>query len=244
VVNGKWRLARGENSSSPVTRHLSPKWSWLLYGVIAIVVVGILAFATLRPIQVLPRISLAPGFALTDQDGRRLTSEDLRGHLVLYNFTYTRCQAPCPQTTPVMRSVQDRLREVDTRGVPITITLLTLSFDPEHDTPERLRAFANELGADTARWRMVTGDPTLLKYVLGGNFNVYYTPNPDGTYTFDPVFVLVDGWGILRAIYRTATPGTDRLLRDLRLIVQEVRNSTGAARLAYEAAHLFLCYPP
>ena len=59
----------------------------------------------------------------------------------------------------------------------------------------------------------------------------------------DPVFALVDGWGVLRAVYRTATPDVEILKRDLRLVVQEVQNSTGVNRYAYEAAHLFLCYP-
>ncbi len=217
------------------------KWSWLLYGAMGLLLAGVWAFALFKPVQVLPRISLAPGLILTDQDGQRLSNEDLRGQVVLYNFTYTRCRPPCVQTSSTMRAVQDRLQEADAGGVPIS--LITISFDPEHDTPETLRAFANSLGADRTRWRFGTGDATRLKYALGGGFSLYYTPNPDGTFTFDPMFVLVDGWGIIRATYRTESPPVDILLRDLRLVAQEARNSTGAARYAYEAAHLFLCYP-
>lgn len=220
-----------------------PSWaSRLFYVLIFLPVVGVLAFATLRPIQVLPRITLAPGLALIDQNNTRLTNEDLRGQIVLYNFTYTHCQAPCPQTGEVMRAVQGRLDEIETGGIPIT--LVTISFDPQRDTPERLREYARQNGADAARWRITTGDAARLKYALGGGFNLYYAPNADGTFTFDPLFVLVDGWGIVRAFYKTPTPTIDRLLRDIRLVVQEARNSTGMARYAYEAAHLFLCYPP
>ena len=215
---------------------------WWLYGLVALPVLGIVAFATLRPVQVLPRIALAPGFALTDQDGARFTNEDLRGKIVLYNFTYTRCTGACPQTGETMRVLQTRLGEIDAGDIPIV--LVTISFDPAHDTSERLKAYAAQMGADAARWRIATGDATRLKYALGGGFNLYYAPNPDGTFTFDPLFVLVDGWGIIRAFYRTATPAPERLLRDLRLVIQETRNSTGVGRLAYEAAHLFLCYPP
>lgn len=218
------------------------KPSRMIYVLIALPVIGILAFAILRPIQVLPRITLAPGLALTDQNGARLTNEDLRGKIVLYNFTYTNCAAPCPQTSDTMRAVQDHLGEIDAGDIPIA--LVTISFDPARDTPEKLRAYAKQIGADAARWRIATGDATRLKYALGGGFNLYYAPNLDGTFTFDPMFVLVDGWGIIRAYYKTATPTTDRLTRDIRLIAQEARNSTGATRYAYEAAHLFLCYPP
>lgn len=214
----------------------------MLYVLVAVPVISVLAFATLRPIQVLPRITLAPGLLLLDQNNTRLTNEDLRGHIVLYNFTYTRCQAPCPQTGEVMQAVQARLGEVDTEG--ITVTLVTISFDPARDTPERLHAYAQQVGADATRWRIATGDALRLKYALGGGFNLYYAPNADGTFTFDPLFVLVDGWGIVRAFYKTPTPAIERILRDIRLIAKEVRNSTGAARYAYEAAHLFLCYPP
>ena len=141
-----------------------------------------------------------------------------------------------------MRAVQGHLSEVNAGDIPIS--LVTISFDPERDTPERLRAYATQVGADPSRWRIATGDATRLKYALGGGFDLYYAPNPDGTFTFDPMFVLVDGWGIIRASYKTATPATDRLLRDIRFVIDEARNSTGAAKYAYEAAHLFLCYPP
>jgi len=216
-----------------------PRW---LYVLVALPVIGIVAFATLRPVQVLPRIALAPGLALTDQNGARLTNEDLRGKIVLYNFTYTHCSDNCPQTGETMRVLQSRLGEIDAGDIPIV--LVTISFDPAHDTPARLKAYAAQMGADPARWRIATGEATRLKYTLGGGFNLYYAPNPDGTFTFDPLFVLVDGWGIIRAFYKTATPAPERLVRDLRLVAQEARQSTGAARYAYEAAHLFLCYPP
>lgn len=214
----------------------------LIYALASLPIIAVIAFATLRPIQVLPRITLAPGFALTDQNNARLTNEDLRGRITLYNFTYTNCAAPCPQTSAVMRALQNELRALDTNGIPVS--LVTISFDPARDTPEKLRAFAQQFGADAATWRIATGDATRVKYALGGGFNLFYEQKPDGAFEFDPLFVLVDGWGIIRAYYKTATPATDRLLRDIRLIVQEARNSEGAAKFAYEAAHLFLCYPP
>ncbi|MBI5304904.1 MAG: SCO family protein [Chloroflexi bacterium] len=214
----------------------------LLYALAALPVIAVIAFATLRPIQVLPRITLSPGFSLTDQNNARLTNEDLRGRITLYNFTYANCAAPCPQTSSVFRALQTELRATDTNGIPVS--LVTISFDPERDTPEKLHAYAAQVGADSSVWRIATGDATRLKYALGGGFGLYYARNADGAFTFDPLFVLVDGWGIIRAYYKTATPTTDRLARDIRLIAQEARNSEGAARYAYEAAHLFLCYPP
>jgi protein SCO1/2 len=218
---------------------------WLLrgvYGLAALAVVGTLAFAVLQPVKVLPRISLAPGLALTDQEARRLTSEDLRGQIVLYTFSYTRCGAPCSEMNGVMRDLQRRLGEaVDAEDLPVR--LVTISFDAERDTPDVLRGFAATVGADPARWRFATGDPARLKQAIGSGFQVYYAPAAAEAFQFDPAFILVDGWGIIRAEYRTARPELGRLLRDIRLVADEARNSTGVARYAYEAAHLFLCYP-
>jgi protein SCO1/2 len=215
--------------------------SYASYGASFVVLVSILAFAILQPFQVLPRIGLSPGFALTDQDGRRLTSEDLRGHIVVYNFTYTGCSPPCPQTSQTMQAVQARLPQMETDGLPVD--LVTLSFDATHDTPARLRAYAAALQADLANWHFVSGDAVRLKQVIGGGFGVYYVATQGGAFEFDPTFVLVDGAGIVRARYRMAALNPDTLQRDIELIAQEAQNSHGALRLAYEAAHLFLCYP-
>ena len=209
--------------------------------VLALPLLAILAFVLFQPIQVLPRISLAPGFSFVDQNGQRLTSEDLRGSLVLYNFTYTGCGEGCPQTGPAMRSAQELLARLDTDGIPVQ--LVTVSFDPDRDSPEQLRAFATSLEADTANWHFVTGDAPQLKNVIGRGFGAYYERKEDSHFVFDPTFVLVDGWGVIRAKYRMAQPAFDMIERDIGLIVQEVRNSKGVNKIAYEAAHLFLCYP-
>ncbi len=79
--------------------------------------------------------------------------------------------------------------------------------------------------------------------MVGAGFKVYYTPNGEDGYRVDPAFFLVDGWGILRAEYRYRIPRTDLLLRDIGLVTREARAATGMVRLAYEAAHLFACYP-
>ena len=212
----------------------------LLYVLGGLLIAAVLAFATLQPIKVLPRIKLAPAFALRDQAGATLTSEDLRGQIVLYNITYTGCQAPCPQTAATLHTVQQRLGAVSTKGIPVK--LVTISFDPDHDSQAALAAYAGRVGADPTVWRVATGDPAPLKVAIGDGFSLYYAPQADGSFTFDPAFFLVDGWGILRAEYRTAEPGIDRILRDIGLITSEVQKSTGAGKLAYEAAHLFLCY--
>jgi len=213
---------------------------YVLYGVVGATVLSLSAFAIFQPIKVLPRMNLAPALTLVDQSWALLTNEDMRGKIALYNFTYTRCVSPCPPTTDVMRTLQAQLNQFDSQGY--AVRLVTISFD-ERDSTQDLQRLAQQVNADTTRWKFATGEKEKLKYALGGGFNLYYAAAPDGGITFDPLFVLVDGWGIVRAEYRTASPAIERILRDVQLVIGEARNSVGAGRYAYEAAHLFLCYP-
>lgn len=218
------------------------RWWHALIAVAALLVVGLVLFVTIQPVQVLPRMTLAPGYALIDQDGNQLTSEDLRGKLTLYNFTYAGCTPPaCPETGASMAAIQERLATIDTGDIPVR--LVTISFDPAHDTPEVLKTWAQAHGADPAVWTVATGDPTRLKNIIGAGFSTWYGDDGAGGWAFDPAFVLVDGNGIIRTKYRTATPDPALFERDLGLVVAEVANSSGASKLAYDAAHLFLCYP-
>ena len=220
----------------------SPIWR-IFFTLFTILALGVVAFSTFRPIVVLPRITLSPGFALTDQTGAPISNEDFRGQIVLYNFTYAGCEAPCLQTGAVMAQVQSEVEKMETGGIPIK--LVSISIDPERDTPAVLAAYGQRYGANPDLWHVATGSAVQLKSVIGGGFSVYYKHPQDGAgeIKLDPAFMLVDGNGILRAEYRTAVPDIDIIVRDMGLLVQEAHNSDGPARYAYEAAHLFLCYP-
>jgi protein SCO1/2 len=106
-----------------------------------------------------------------------------------------------------------------------------------------LGALAAAVGADTANWRFVTGPPDRLKNVIGGGFHVYYQDDGAGGFTFDPTIVMVDGNGIVRGVYERTMPDMGIVERDVKLLLNEVQNSSGPGKLVYEAAHLFLCYP-
>lgn len=216
-----------------------------IYGVLGLIMVSAFAFKVFQPIQVLPRMQLSPAFDLTDQDNERLTSEDLRGKFVLYSFIYTNCAAPCYNINETMQEVQSRLNEVQLDG--IDVAFVTISIDPERDTPEVLNSYAKSIGADTTKWKFATTtNKALLKTIIGSGFETYYEDKGNGEFSLDPAFVLVDGWGIVRAEYRyqTEVSNADRILRHLGVLADEVQNSKGSAKLAYEAAHLFLCYAP
>ena len=216
-----------------------------IYSLLALIVLSAFAFKVFQPIQVLPRMQLSPAFDLKDQNNERLTSEDLRGKFVLYTFTYTNCPAPCYNINETMQEVQSRLNEVQLDG--IEVAFVTISVDPERDTPEVLKSYADTISADNDKWKFATTtNKALLKTIIGSGFETYYEDKGNGDFAFDPAYVLVDGWGIVRAEYRYSTEVThaDRILRHLGVLAEEVRNSKGTTKYAYEAAHLFLCYAP
>lgn len=228
------------DGSRPLTRR-----PWFLAVVAAGVVLVLAAmwFKIFEPIQVLPRIRLAPGFSLTDQSGAQVTSEDLRGSVVLYTFTYAGCEDPCPAPEPTMAAIRDQVDTVDMGDTDLRF--VTISFDPANDTPEVLSARAETMGADGDEWIYATGAEDLMKPIIGSGFKTYFEPRDDGSFAFDPALILVDGWGVVRGEYRyqTRSPDTERVLNHIGILGEEIRNSHGAAGLAYEAAHFFLCYP-
>jgi protein SCO1/2 len=220
-------------------------WMWAVYGLAAVLVGGALAFKVFQPIQVLPRMRPAPAFSMVDQHGQRLTNEDLRGQFVIYTFFYSDCLPRCEAPFETLLAVQRRLSEVNLGSVPLTI--VAVSFDPQADTAAVLQAFAARLGPGAANWRFATiTDPVRLKTVVGAGFRVYYEPAAQAGFRFDPRLVLVDGWGVIRGEYKYQAQASDadRLVRHLGVLADEVRNSDGPNRLAYEAAHYFLCYAP
>src|SRR5438270_12697454 len=84
--------------------------------------------------QALPEIAPAPDFALTSQDGAPVKLADFRGKVVAVTFIFTRCTATCPVLTPMMSFVQDRLGS----DFAQKIAFVSITVDPEHDTPEVL----------------------------------------------------------------------------------------------------------
>lgn len=205
---------------------------------------GAFAFATFQPIQVLPRIRLAPGFSFVDQNGDPFTSDAARGQVVLYGFAYGGCGEQCDSVRETMAEVAARVgSEVDLGGTELR--LITVSMDPARDA-DRLPELAAAWGADGDTWRWVTGeDPETLRTVLTSGFELYHQQVADGSFAFDSRFVLVDGWGVVRGEYKYSTlaEDADKIVRHIGLLGEELRNSNGVVSVAYEAAHIFMCYP-
>ncbi len=209
--------------------------------VVTLTVLTFVGYAALLQLNVLPRLAFAPGWSLIDANGNRLTSEDLRGTIAVYTFDYSRNSDASRQTHGVMRAIQDALTGEDLGG--IAVRLVTVTLDPDHDTPAVLQE-KRPPRSDGTRWTFVTGDSAAVRTAVNTGFGVYYERRSAGHVLFDPTFILVDGLGIERARYRFGLPSPDDVVADLMSVVREAQAKTGSARLAYEAAHLFSCYSP
>jgi protein SCO1 len=220
---------------------MSRELRFALFGSVGLVALAAALYASLFTLGVLPRIGFAPGYVLEAAGGQRLTSEDLRGTISLYTFTSVQEQAASRDPNLVMRDLQELLREEDTADIPVRLVTVVLDSPAGDDTA--IEAVARGAGAESGRWHVASGDATTLRNVVRDGFGVWYEERA-GRLQFDPVFVVVDGMGIIRARHRVGLPEADFLLRDIRSIVREARAASGPARLAYEAAHLFQCYPP
>ena len=101
--------------------------------------------------------TVAPDAELVDQEGRRRRFSDWRGRPVAVTFVYTRCPLPdfCPLMDRNFLAVQRAL--VQDTTLAGRVHLLSVSFDPDHDTPKVLAAHARKIGADPATWTWLTG---------------------------------------------------------------------------------------
>lgn len=224
------------------TLHL-PRWlkafgaAFLAFGLAAI------AFAVFEPIQVLPRLRLAPGYGLISDDGSLATSEDARGEVTLYSFAPTTCGDGCDDLFATLATVQERVAdEIDLGDTEFRI--VTIALDQVDDGATLARA-AEASGADGTTWRWYGGDETTIDTVVASGFRRWFERSADGSIEVDPAFMLVDGNGVIRGDYRyqTLAADHDKLVRHTEILAEEIRNANGATALAYEAAHLFLCYP-
>ena len=98
-------------------------------------------------------------FALTDQNGAPFEFKNLAGKVVVVEFAYTTCPDVCPLITASLRQVQSGLTQEERKSVQ----LLTITTDPEIDSPQVLTAYAKRYGAEFDNWSVLTREGTTLK---------------------------------------------------------------------------------
>ncbi len=191
----------------------------LLWGLLILTLIVVVAAALLRMRRPEPPpvLSEVPEFTLVNRDGRTIRREDLAGSPWIADFIFTRCPASCPMMT-------SRLARLD-RELPrdLEVRLVSISVDPEHDTPEILQRYAESFKAP-ARWLFLTGDGEQIYRLSKEGFKLGVDAAPQGVETAEPIlhstrFVLVDGEGRIRGYYDAFDAESMKgLMRDLEAI--------------------------
>ena len=154
--------------------HSLPRTLWL--GLVLFL--ALICFAWLVSLRQLQRHRFAPlpviaqvaDFSLTNQDGVVTTLTDLTNHVWVADIVFTRCGGPCPRMTAQMRSVQLRLAK-DSR-----VQLVTLTTDPDFDTPAVMHKYAEHFGADTSQWHFLTGTKAQIAALASDSLKLSAVP--------------------------------------------------------------------
>jgi protein SCO1/2 len=158
----------------------------------------------------LEEAEVAPAFQLLDQNGNAFALADTAGTAVLLDFVFTRCPGPCPILTAAHAELQRRLPA----SIRERTHFVSISVDPEYDTPERLREYARRHGADPLGWSFLTGDPETVGAVVEA-YRVGSTRLPDGSIDHVTVTFLIDPEGHIARRYFGLEHPPSEMLADL-----------------------------
>ncbi|HZI31247.1 MAG TPA: SCO family protein [Candidatus Binatia bacterium] len=189
-----------------------PKSIWigfvLLFGFIGLAFLLWLSSITRNP----PIAVIGPvaDFTLTNQDGNVTTLADLTNHVWVADIIFTRCAGQCPRMTQQMKSLQDKL------PADSTARLVTLTTDPDYDSPAVMKKYGERTGADFNRWLFLTGTKREIAQLGGNELKLSTQPikledrkSPVDLFIHATIFVIVDKHARLRTFFETAGDGVD-----------------------------------
>jgi protein SCO1/2 len=200
------------NPDLPAPRTQWPVWSGLALVVLTVLAVFALAGLRHRNAQdrPLPVIGTIAGFTLTNQTGSAASLADLRGSVWVADIIFTRCPGPCLKMTRQMKELQDALPPAS------RAKLVTLTTDPDFDTPPVLRAYAERFRADTNRWMFLTGTKQEIGKLAIDSLKLTAIEkkpeereSPHDLFVHSTIFVIADKQGQLRGVFETTGEGID-----------------------------------
>jgi len=132
-----------------------------------------------------------PDFALYNQDGRAVQAADFSGRQMMINFIFTRCPDPtmCPAATLRMMQVQKLAREAGVKN----LELISITLDPEFDTPGVLRDYADAHGIDASNFSFLTGPEVAIKDLMTQLGVLAFQEGPLIRHTISTVLVNEEG---------------------------------------------------
>lgn len=204
-----------------------PRIIWVGYLLVSLTMAtGFLVWwlQTSRNLPQLRVIGPVADFALTNQDGKISTLADFTNRVWLADIIFTRCAGPCPRMTAQMRSLQDLLPKDS------AAQLVTLTTDPEFDSPAVLKKYGERFGADFNRWTFLTGTKSEIGQLAANSLKLSAQPvkpaeqkDAADLFIHTTIFVIVDRHAQLRGFFETGGEGVDWTNAVLPKILQSVR---------------------
>ncbi len=146
----------------------------------------------------------------TNQDGKRVVLESLRGQPVVLAMGYTRCKDICPMIVADMVAIEDRAKEASLKGIHFAF----FSVDSDIDTPERLTAYARDRGLDPAHWTLYQGDDKAVRE-LAAALGVRYRRDASGGFDHSAIITILDADGRIVAQQLDTQANTEEMVRKL-----------------------------
>jgi protein SCO1 len=146
----------------------------------------------------------------TDQHGHAVRLADFRGQPVMITMFYGNCTTACPLLLHRARTLQTDL------GVPIPV--LAVSFDPETDTPEAMRAYAAQrgyAGGTLGAWSFLSATPSVIR-TLATMLGVQYQRRADGHFDHSNLIAVLDADGVVRVRTEGTSPDVSRVVEEVR----------------------------
>ncbi|MGH8760377.1 MAG: SCO family protein [Burkholderiales bacterium] len=166
----------------------------------------------------LSKIGPAPDFTLTTQDGEPLSLASLRGKVAVTTFIYASCTDTCPLLTAKMAGIQRRLgSDFGKRVYFISVTV-----DPERDTPEVLGRYARAHSANLDGWAFLTGSPAQIREV-SRSYGIFVKKQERGDVDHTFLTSIIDQGGTLRVQYLGVRFDPEEMLGDIRSLLQEAK---------------------
>ena len=192
------------------------------------VVLGLLLLSLAGPPQVamghsttdqserLPTVGPAPDFSLTSQDGAPVSLADFHGKVLAVTFIFTSCADTCPRLTAKMAEVQDALgADFGTK-----ISFVSITVDPERDTPAVLKDYAEAFGANLKGWVFLTGTPAAIGDVIK-RYGIFAAREATGDIDHTFLTSLIDRDGNIRVQYLGVRFDPEEFRRDLLSLATE-----------------------
>lgn len=172
-----------------------------------------------------PVLNDLPAFSLIERNGEEVTKSALAGRPVVVDFIFTRCSLVCPRLTARMQELE--------KALPPTsrARLLSISVDPDYDTPEVLRRYAEHWHVAGDRWLFATGNRQAIWELVRTGFllPVEEQPEvPEMPILHSSRFAILDGRGRLRSTYEAfEKDALERVLADLKVLEREALREGG-----------------